>query len=243
MADRIRPIGGKPPEKPEPPKQPATPPAPPPAASTPAPPPAPKAPAAKPAPKPEPSPTPSPSRFSLEDGKGWRVPQGLRFALWLLLGVAVMGGAGYLVAAVWLFPAPLLPTERQVSRVGGMFEDRARRELERVGLGAEVSAREPHPLAAPGTVIWQDPPPGVAVPRGTAVSLVLSSGVPKVMVPDVRGYDPEFAQRLLAAVGLRVDGIDTLDIKGVPTGAAGSTDPSAGDSVLIGRSIFLHLAR
>jgi serine/threonine-protein kinase len=154
-----------------------------------------------------------------------------------------MSVAGYLVAAVWLFPAPLMPTERVVSRVGGMFEDRARRELERVGLAAEVTAREPDPLAAAGTVIWQDPPPGVAVPRGTAVSLVLSSGVPKVMVPDIRGYDPDFAQRMLAAVGLRVDGIDTLDIKGVPPGAAGGTDPQAGDSVLIGRSVFLHLAR
>jgi serine/threonine-protein kinase len=217
MPDRIKPIGGKPPEKPEPPKQPES--------------------------APVPRATPPSSRFSLEEEPKRRVPPGMRFALWLLVGIAVMSVAGYLVAAVWLFPAPLLPTERVVSRVGGMFEDRARRELERVGLGAEVTAREPDPLAAAGTVIWQDPPPGVAVPRGTAVSLVLSSGVPKVMVPDIRGYDPDFAQRLLAAVGLRVDGIDTLDIKGVPPGAAGSTDPVAGDSVLIGRSIFLHLAR
>jgi len=155
----------------------------------------------------------------------------------------VTGGAGYFVAALWLFPAPLLPNERQVARVGGLTESAARRALEQQGLTADVVAREPSPNITQGAVIWQDPPPGVAVPRGHQVRLVLSAGLPVVAVPDVRGYDAEFAQRLLAAAGLRVDGIDTVDVKGVAPGAAGSTDPRAGDSVLVGRTIILHLAR
>jgi serine/threonine-protein kinase len=172
-----------------------------------------------------------------------RVPAGLRWAVFLVLGVAVTAAAGYLVAALVFFPAPLLPNERQVARVTGMSEDEARRELLTQGLTAEVTGREPHPTLPPGAVLWQDPSAGIAVPRGTMVSLVLSAGVPRVLVPDVRGYDIEFAQRLLMAAGLRVDGIDSLDVKGVPSGAAGGTNPAAGDSVLIGRSVLLHIAR
>lgn len=178
-----------------------------------------------------------------ETGKRTRLPGGLRWALFLVLGVAVTAAAGYLVAALVFFPAPLLPNERQVARVTGMSEDEARRELEKQGLTVEVIGREPNPTLPPGAVLWQDPTAGIAVPRGTMVSLVLASGIPKVAVPDVRGYDIEFAQRLLAAAGLRVDGIDSLDVKGVPSGVAGSTEPAAGDSVLIGRSILLHIAR
>jgi len=170
-------------------------------------------------------------------------PGGIRGAIYLVVGVAVTVAAGYLVAALVFFPAPLLSSERQVARVTGMSEGEARRELEKQGLAAEVTGREPSPTVPPGAVLWQDPTSGVAVPRGTTVSLILASGVPRVLVPDVRGYDIEFAQRLLAAAGLRVDGIDSLDVKGVLSGAAGSTEPAAGDSVQIGRSILLHIAR
>jgi len=172
-----------------------------------------------------------------------RLPAGARWALFLCLGVALTAAAGYLVAALVFFPAPLLPNERQVARVTGKSESSARRDLEAQGLTVEVAGREPSPTLPRGAVLWQDPPAGTAVPRGTLVSLILASGVPRVLVPDVRGYDIEFAQRLLTAAGLRVDGIDSLDVKGVPTGAAGSTSPAAGDSVLIGRSVQLHIAR
>lgn len=172
-----------------------------------------------------------------------RLAPGLRWALLVTFGVAATAAAGYLVAALVFFPAPLLPNERQVARVTGMSEEEARRELDKQGLVVEVTGRETHPTLPPGAVLWQDPTPGVAVPRGSTVGLVLSAGVPRVVVPDVRGYDIEFAQRLLMAAGLRVDGIDSLDVKGVPAGVAGSTNPAAGDSVLIGHSITLHIAR
>ena len=233
------------------------PPAPPPAEPEPelplepAPPPAPtytpmhfKAPAAAPVahlPPPLPPPSPVPPPVVEQQGHaGFKA--NLKWAAWLAAGIAVTAGAGYLVAALWLFPAPLLPNERQVARVGGMMADDARRELERQGLVVEVTGREPSPNVGEGAVVWQDPPPGVAVPRGSTVKVILSAGLPVVAVPDVRGFEPLFAQRLIAAAGLRVEGIDTLDVKGVPPGAAGATTPAAGDSVLLGRGIILHLA-
>ena len=191
---------------------------------------------------PPPAPPPAPIGPPVEEKGRADIKANLKWAAWLAGGIAVTAGAGYLVAALWLFPAPLLPNERQVARVSGMMADDARRELERQGLVFEVTGREPSPGIGEGAVVWQDPPPGVAVPRGSTVKVILSAGLPVVAVPDVRGFEPLFAQRLIAAAGLRVEGIDTLDVKGVPPGAAGATTPAAGDSVLLGRGIILHLA-
>ncbi len=171
------------------------------------------------------------------------MPPRLQWAVLLVTGIAVTALAGYLVAALVFFPAPLLSNEREVAVVGGMNQAEAKRELERQGLTDTVLAREPHPTAPLGTVIWQDPPPGVAVPRGTVVSLVLSSGAPTVIVPDIRGYDADLATRILAAAGLRVDGLDSVDTKEVPVGMAGGTDPAAGERLPVGRAVTLHIAR
>ena len=169
-------------------------------------------------------------------------PQPLRRALWLLGGIAAMAIGGYLVAALVLFPAPLLPNEREVPRVLGMRERAARGILAGAGLTVE-SGREPHPDAPPGTVVWQDPPPGVAVPRGKLITLTVSDGPPRVAVPDVRGLDVELAQRLLAAAGLRVEGVDSVDVKTPLSGVAMGTTPAAGDSLALGRGVIVHLSK
>ncbi len=159
------------------------------------------------------------------------------------MGVAVTAGAGYLVAALVLFPAPLLPNEREVARVLGIGEDDARRQLEAQGFGVDITGREPHPTASTGTVVWQDPPPGVVVPREARVELVVSSGAPRVAVPDVRGYDRDLAAQVLAATGIGVELVDTIGAKGLPPGVVAGTSPAAGDSVPLGLRLTLHLVR
>ena len=172
---------------------------------------------------------------------GWvrRLP----WAVWLVIGVAVTLGTGYLVAALVFFPAPMLASERAVPGVIGASQRDAANTLHKDGLRDSVEARAPHPTASPGEVIWQDPPAGVAIPRGSYVSLVLSAGPPTVLVPDVRGYDGEVAQALLSAAGLRVDTTDAVDAKEVPAGAAEGTTPAAGERVEVGRAVTLHVAR
>ncbi len=152
-------------------------------------------------------------------------------------------GAGYLVAALVLFPSPLLPTERQVARVLGIDEDDARRQLEQQGFAVDVTGREPHPTASAGTVVWQDPPPGLAAARGSRVALVVSGGTPRVAVPDLRGYDRELAVQVLAAAGLGVDLVDSVSAKALPPGVVAGTNPAAGDSVPLGLRLTLHLVR
>ncbi len=146
------------------------------------------------------------------------------------------------MAAVLLFPAPLLPNERQVPRVIGAAVDDARRELQDQGFRAQIADREFHPTWPVGTITWQDPPPGVAAPRGSAVELTVSEGPARRRVPDVHGLDADLAQRLLLAAGLVVAAVDTVGSP-LPAGVATGTAPAAGDSAAAGTGVTLHVAR
>jgi serine/threonine-protein kinase len=157
-------------------------------------------------------------------------------------GVALTALVGYLVAALLLFPSPLLSDDRAVPRVIGTTVEEAQTALRAVGFRAEIADRAPHPTYDAGMVTWQDPPPGVAAPRGSAVALTVSEGALRRIVPDVRGLDPELAQRLLWSAGLTVGSVDTVSGP-FPAGIASGTNPRAGDSLTTGSSVRLHVAR
>ena len=160
----------------------------------------------------------------------------------LVGGVALTAIAGYLVAALLLFPAPLLPNERRVPRVMGTTVEDAQRALAAEGFRVEIADSAPHPTYAAGVVTWQDPSAGVAAPRGSAVALTVSEGTPRRLVPDVAGLDLDLAQRLLGAAGLTMGTVDT--VPGTPpAGIAVSTDPRAGDSAAVGSSVRLHISK
>ena len=166
----------------------------------------------------------------------------MRRALFLVGGVALTALVGYLLAALLLFPAPLLPSEREVPRLIGVTAAQAELLLVQNDLKSEIADRDRHPTLAAGMVTWQDPAPGVAVPRGTTVALTLSEGPPRVAVPDVRALDPDLAQQLLAAAGIAVASVDTIASQ-LPAGLAVATAPAARDSVAVGSSVILHLSR
>lgn len=186
-----------------------------------------------------PEPGPEPRKRRARDPDAFR--RFLRYAGLLLAGIAVMAGVGYLVVAIWLFPSPLMPSERVMPRVIGLSENEADRQLGRLGFTV-TTAREPHLTAGAGLVTWQDPPPGVAVTTDTRVSVTVSGGMPYARVPDVTGMDLPMAERLLAAVGLRVDAVDTVTIKTQHPGVAAGTTPARGDSLPMGRGVTVHLA-
>ena len=166
----------------------------------------------------------------------------VRRALYVIGGVAATALVGYLLAALFLFPAPLLPSEREVPRLIGVTAAQAEVMLAQNGLKSEIADRDRHPTLAAGMVTWQDPAPGVAVPRGTTVALTLSEGPPRIAVPDVRALDPDLAQQLLAAAGISVASVDTVASQ-LPAGLAVATAPGARDSVAVGSSVILHLSR
>jgi serine/threonine-protein kinase len=176
----------------------------------------------------------------------WRLPrlpaierdQALRWAFWL----AVAGVTGYLIAALLLFPAPLIPHRQVVPRVLGLPLAEARRDIAAARLGTIDNGSEPHYSAPIGTVIWQDPPPGLEAPANLRVALVVSAGPPRVPVPDVAGLDVELARRLISAAGLTVGQVEAVQAA-VPTGLAMMTRPPAATAVAPGTRVGLVVSR
>ncbi len=175
----------------------------------------------------------------------WRVPAWLdrsRVLRWTLyIGSAAL--AGYLVAFFILFPAPILRGQQVVPRVLGLSLAEAQHQLTALHLQVQDGGSETHATASAGTVIWQDPPPGVIAPEGLKVTLVSSSGPPKIPVPDVSGLDATIAQRLVAAAGLTVAQVESVQVPRTPPGVAAMTRPPAGALLSPGAGLVLVVSR
>jgi len=137
--------------------------------------------------------------------------------------------AGYLIAAFVLFPTPLFSSDHSVPRVLDEDGSEARGRLESQGFRVRVDGEEPHPHAAKGAVIWQDPAPGTSLASGTSVHMTVSSGPGVVTVPDMIGFDAGLAARVIEAAGFTVGGVDSIPA-GSETGTVVATRPGAGSS-------------
>jgi serine/threonine-protein kinase len=158
----------------------------------------------------------------------WKLPQlSRRLATrWGAWGIGALL-AGYLTAYLLIFPTPILHGRQVVPRVLGLSLQEASQQIRTAGFEVHEGGSEPHPTAPAGTVIWQDPPPGVNAPAGLRVTLVVSAGPPKIPVPDVAGLDGSLAQRLVTAAGLTVAQVESVQAP-TPTGIAIQTQPGAG---------------
>ena len=152
----------------------------------------------------------------------------------IFLGAAA---AGYLVAALLLFRAPIFAQSSAVPRVIGLSLDSARAVLKRAELEAKEGGKVPHPSALAGRVIWQDPPAEVVVTSGTTVDLALSAGPQRVLVPDVAGYNEATARLLIQSAGLTatIETAQTAAAKGVVV----NSRPPAGSALNPGRPVVL----
>ncbi len=156
------------------------------------------------------------------------------------LGGAVL--AGYLTAYLVLFPAPILRGHQVVPRVLGLTLQEAAAQIREGGLEVQDGGSEAHPTAPQGTIIWQDPPPGVSAPAGLRVTLVSSEGPPKIPVPDVAGLDGDLAARLIAAAGLTVAQVESVQAA-APRGIAMVTRPPATSVLAPGSPVTVVVSR
>jgi eukaryotic-like serine/threonine-protein kinase len=164
-----------------------------------------------------------------------------KFWKWLGIGAGTLL-AGYLTAYLIIFPAPLLPGHQAVPRVLGLTVAEAQAEIQKSKLQVTDGGAEPHPTAPAGIVIWQDPPPGVIAPEGTKVALVSSAGPPKIPVPDVSSLDATLAQSLVAAAGLVVSQVESVQAA-APTGLVMLTRPPAGTALAPGAGLAIVVSR
>ncbi|TFG52372.1 MAG: PASTA domain-containing protein [Gemmatimonadales bacterium] len=158
------------------------------------------------------------------------------------LWVVVAAGVGYLVTVIWLFPAPVVSGERAVPRVLEFPRDDALAGLAAVGLRGRVTESEPHPTIPADAVIWQDPPPGLALPEGGLVWLTVSSGPAATPIPDVVGLETSLATLVLEAAGFGIERSDSIAALADP-GTVVATRPQAGVARRPGTTLTLVVSR
>lgn len=149
----------------------------------------------------------------------------------LLRDVLIVGatfGVGYLIASAWLSPVPLLTSDHAVPRVLELPAAEAQRKLASLEFRVKLEPERPHPTAPRGTVVWQDPPPGMILPQNTVVTVVPSAGAQQVPVPDIIGLALPYAGKVLAAAGLKVGDVDTVASDPEPNVVVATRPPAGG---------------
>lgn len=161
-------------------------------------------------------------------------PAGSRHVFWIAAVIAVLVPfvVGYFIAVRMLFPPPpVVAAGIAVPDLTGQTLESARRTLGDAGLGSEQPSRLPSLTIPEGTVMAQSPLPGQQLRAGAPVSLAISSGPPRVFVPDVVGFPVERAASLLVRLGFQVQRTDS--VSSVDAGRVLSVNPDPGTRLVL----------
>ena len=98
-----------------------------------------------------------------------------------------------------------------------------------------------HESVPRGIVFRQDPSAGERIQRGNAVTLVVSTGKPRVVVPDVVGARESDAISTLRAAGLVPNAVDIFSDQ--PSGTVIAQDPKGGTSIVRGSTVRVNISK
>jgi eukaryotic-like serine/threonine-protein kinase len=150
---------------------------------------------------------------------------------------------GFVIAAViaGFFVWQELSSTPQVSvnNYVGETQKQAERQITAAGLQSKVNTA-PNEHKKRGLVFKQDPDPGSKVDKGGTVTIWVSTGPPKVTVPDVKGQQWTAAQQTLVNAGLKPK---EFLVPGDKQGQVTATDPGAGESVPKGSAVRVNVMR
>lgn len=158
--------------------------------------------------------------------------------------VLAAAGAGYLLAAEFLFPAAS-PAETEsltpVPDLVGSTVEEGRARLREAGLSARVSARVPPGTeASEGQVLAQRPLGGQLAPPGDTVSLTVAAPEGPLRIPALRSLREEEALSILRRMGF---GVTTVrEEASVPRAEVVRTVPPAGEAAAPGSGVRVVLS-
>ncbi|MCX6416815.1 MAG: Stk1 family PASTA domain-containing Ser/Thr kinase [Actinobacteria bacterium] len=149
-------------------------------------------------------------------------PKGRKWApLLLILALLVGGGTWYQFTGSYEVVPP----------VSSLTVDEATVILAPLELGVEVVEEFSEDIPA-GVVIRTDPASGENARKGTPVTLIVSKGQERYLIPsDLTGQDPKDATSALEALTLVVSATNEVFDEVIPVGKVVSTDPIGGTSV------------
>jgi serine/threonine-protein kinase len=160
---------------------------------------------------------------------------------WLLaLGAALaLGIGGYFV---WDGLQDRIDANEPVAvdNYEGLIEAKAI-ELIRADGFEDLVQREPNGEIEEGYVYEQEPSAGTRLPKGSIVTIVVSTGKPKVTVPPLVGKTRDEAVQELTALGLDVTVAEVNSSR--PGGTVTAQDPAAGTVLVGGSTVRINVSK
>jgi eukaryotic-like serine/threonine-protein kinase len=167
-----------------------------------------------------------------DGGGGRRRRTWLWWAAGVLLVLAVLGGVAYAFFGGSGGVA--------VPQVSGLQVKQAEAQVTKAGLMPKVQ-KESSSTVQKGIVIGTSPANGTLVARGTTVTLKVSSGPPKVKVPDVVHLPEPVAHNRLVSLGFQVKDVTDQNSTAKPNTVV-RQDPDANTSVSKGSTVTLFIS-
>ncbi|MEV0121674.1 Stk1 family PASTA domain-containing Ser/Thr kinase [Streptomyces sp. NPDC050703] len=178
-----------------------------------------------------------------ENGHGRRQKKS-NVSTWLLIIAGILVLVGAILIGKWAFTGNGGGdgTIEAPNFVGETVKE-ARESANNVGLKIEVGKREPCEKYPKGEVCEQDPGADTKVEKGDTITLTVSTGAPKVAVPNVIGLDIEEATKKLEGDKYK------LVVKPKPVESTVTPnqvldqDPTSGSEVQKGSTVTLEIAK
>lgn len=128
-----------------------------------------------------------------------------------------------------------------VPNVVGSNEATATQTLENKGFLVQVE-KEKNDSVDEGEVFKQNPDANVEAPKGSTITIYVSSGKDTFELKDYKGYSKSEAESALTSLGLKVS-VDYANDDSVDEGDVISTSPAAGSSVSAGDTVTIVISR
>jgi len=132
------------------------------------------------------------------------------------------------------------PGKVRVPSVSNLPQKRAIKDLDKAGLTVTADP-QPSTTVKPGFAIGTSPTDGTEVDRGSRVRLFVSSGPPRLTVPDVVGLTREAAETRLTRDGLEVD-VQTEESEEADEGEVIAQSPASGTRIDRGGLVTITVA-
>jgi serine/threonine-protein kinase len=158
------------------------------------------------------------------------------FIIWSLIGLALI------FLFLYAFLGVGIPQEVVVPDLARKSLEEARTFLQQNGLKlGDILERENEEIPA-GYIISSQPPAGSLVRKGRRIDIIVSTGAPYVVVPDLRSLDEERAKKLLSDLGLTVGDITYVADEKIPSGQVISQSPTPNSRVAKGTTVYLKVS-
>ncbi|MGW2746043.1 Stk1 family PASTA domain-containing Ser/Thr kinase [Streptomyces sp. NPDC001450] len=159
----------------------------------------------------------------------------------LLVVAAVLVLVGAILIGKWVFSQKNTnETFGAPNFVGNSYATAQKMAVNR-DLKLAAPTRKPCADQPKGNVCDQDPKPGTDVKKGDTITLVVSTGAPKVDVPDVRGIQFDEAESQLKAKGFEVE--KKVEVSTQTPGVVTDENPPGGTKKEKGSTITLTVAK